>query len=74
MPCAASFSALTASWVNRELPPSITRSPSASRPDSSSITGATTSTGTMIQTVRGAGSAWTISARVAASETSWLRS
>ena len=39
MPCAASFSALTASWVNRELPPSITRSPSASRPDSSSIDG-----------------------------------
>ncbi len=65
MPRAASSSACFASSVHRELPPSTTTSPSASSPDSSSITDwVAAPAGTISHTARGAASASTISRRL----------
>jgi hypothetical protein len=73
MPFSASFRARGASWIQRELPPSMTTSPSPRSPVSSSITGSTTLSGTITHTTCGALSICsTIAARLSASESSGL--
>src|SRR3954470_12128592 len=71
MPFSASVFSCTKSSVNLEFPPSITRSPSDSTPDSSAITESVIlPAGTMTHTMRGPWRTAARSARVATSETS----
>jgi hypothetical protein len=75
MPFGFSSASCLKSSVKRELPPSMTRSPSLSFSERSLTTASVISpAGTMTQTTRGAGRAAIISSSEAASETSGFRS
>jgi hypothetical protein len=75
MPFSASSSLCRRSSVHRELPPSMTMSPSLSSPLSSSTVARVGSpAGTITQTTFGEGSASTMARRLSTSLTSGLRS